>query len=117
MQPLGDTYAGVSFSEASANVVPLCGEAELEGAAEQDIFGSRTEGLETQGQSKLDHRKCPLKIDQPVVVFLNVKAVKGSVRYVGEDKDQDGQQYIVVGVELVSRYFNGVCTIYIIRGS
>ena len=48
MQPLGDTYAGVSFSEASANVVPLCGEAELEGAAEQDIFGSRTEGLDTR---------------------------------------------------------------------
>ena len=68
----------------------------------KNVSGSKTEGQETQGQSKVDRRKCQLKIDQPVVVFLNDKAVKGSVRYIGGDKDRGGRWYVIVGVELVS---------------
>ena len=67
----------------------------------KNVFGSKTEG-QTQEQRKVDRRSCTLQIDQPVVVFLKDKAVKGSVRYVGGDKDRGGRWYIVVGVELVS---------------
>ena len=67
----------------------------------KNVFGSKTEG-QTQEQRKVDRGSCPLQIDQPVVVFLKDKAVKGSVRYVGGDKDRGGRWYIVVGVELVS---------------
>ena len=67
----------------------------------KSVFGSKTEG-QTQEQRKVDSAKCFLKIDQPVAVFLKDKAVRGSVRYVGGDKDRDGRWYIIVGVELVS---------------
>ena len=68
----------------------------------KNVFGSKTEG-QTQEQRKVDRRSCTLQIDQPVVVFLKDKAVKGFVRYVGGDKDRGGRWYIIVGVELVSR--------------
>ena len=67
----------------------------------KNVFASKTEG-QTQEQRKVDRGRCPLKIDQPVVVFLKDKAVKGSVRYIGGDKDRGGRWYTVVGVELVS---------------
>ena len=44
------------------------------------------------------------KIDQRVVTFLgNERPVRGSVCYIGKDRDRNGQLRTVVGLELVSK--------------
>ena len=42
-----------------------------------------------------------LKIDERVVTFINDSPARGSVRYIGEEKDSTGNVYIIVGLELV----------------
>ena len=45
---------------------------------------------------------CELEIDDRVVTFDGDAPVRGTVRYIGEDKDSNGQVHTVVGLELVS---------------
>lgn len=53
--------------------------------------------------------ECALKTDQRVVTFLDDKhPVRGSVRFIGKDKDRHGKTYTVVGLELETR--DGNCT-------
>ena len=42
-----------------------------------------------------------LKMDERVVTFINNSPARGSVRYIGEEKDSTGSVYIIVGLELV----------------
>ena len=42
-----------------------------------------------------------LKMDERVVTFINDSPARGSVRYIGEEKDSTGNVYIIVGLELV----------------
>ena len=42
-----------------------------------------------------------VKIDQRVVTFVKDVPVRGTVRYVGEEKDSTGYVHTVVGLELV----------------
>ena len=42
-----------------------------------------------------------LKMDERVVTFINNSPARGSVRYIGEEKDSTGNVYIIVGLELV----------------
>ena len=44
-----------------------------------------------------------VKIDERVVTFA---PVRGIVRYIGEDKDSNGQVHTIVGLELVSDIVN-----------
>ena len=43
-----------------------------------------------------------LKIDERVVTFINDSPARGTVRYIGEERDSTGNVYIIVGLELVS---------------
>ena len=43
-----------------------------------------------------------LKMDERVVTFVNNSPARGSVRYIGEERDSTGNVYIIVGLELVS---------------
>ena len=66
------------------------------------VIRSRTAGKEKKHKGELDCSSV-LKVDQKVFVFLQDGAqVKGSVRYIGGEKDVKGRWYILVGVELVS---------------
>ena len=51
-----------------------------------------------------------VKIDERVVTFAGDVPVRGTVRYIGEDKDLSGQVHTVVGLELVSDIVNLVVT-------
>ena len=42
-----------------------------------------------------------LKIDDRVVTFIRDSPARGSVRYIGEEKDSTGNVNIIVGLELV----------------
>ena len=42
-----------------------------------------------------------LKMDERVVTFINDSPARGSVRYIGEERDSTGNVYIIVGLELV----------------
>ena len=42
-----------------------------------------------------------LKIDERVVTFINNSPARGSVRYIGEEKDSSGNVYLIVGLALV----------------
>ena len=42
-----------------------------------------------------------LKIDERVVTFINNSPARGSVRYIGEEKDSTGNVYLIVGLALV----------------
>ena len=42
-----------------------------------------------------------LKIDERVVTFINDSPARGSVQYIGEEKDSTGNVYIIVGLVLV----------------
>ena len=42
-----------------------------------------------------------LKMDERVVTFIKDSPARGSVRYIGEEKDSTGNVYIIVGLELV----------------
>ena len=54
-------------------------------------------GFEDQEVKKM------LKMDQRVVTFLeNNRPVRGSVRFIGKDKDRNGKSFATVGLELVS---------------
>ena len=56
-----------------------------------------------------------LEIDERVVTFDGDAPVRGTVRYIGEDKDSHGQVHTVVGLELVSETVNVVisCTMHL----
>ena len=43
-----------------------------------------------------------LKVDERVVTFVNDRPARGTVRYIGEERDSTGNVYIIVGLELVS---------------
>ena len=43
-----------------------------------------------------------LKMDERVVTFVNDSPARGTVRYIGEERDSTGNVYIIVGLELVS---------------
>ena len=44
-----------------------------------------------------------LKIGQRVVTFIkNDRLVRGTVRYIGKDRDRNGKLFSIVGLELVS---------------
>ena len=43
-----------------------------------------------------------LKTDERVVTFIRDSPVRGTVRYIGEEKDSTGNVFIIVGLELVS---------------
>ena len=43
-----------------------------------------------------------LKLDERVVTFVNDRPARGTVRYIGEERDSTGNVYIIVGLELVS---------------
>ena len=51
-----------------------------------------------------------VNIAERVVTFVGNTPVRGTVRYIGEDKDLHGQVHTVVGVELVSDIVNVVVT-------
>ena len=51
-----------------------------------------------------------VKIDERVVTFAGDVPVRGTVRYIGDDKDLHGQVHTVVGLELVSDIVNLVVT-------
>ena len=51
-----------------------------------------------------------VKINERVVTFAGDVPVRGTVRYVGEDKDSHGQVHTIVGLELVSDMVNVVVT-------
>lgn len=55
-----------------------------------------------------------LEIGERVVTFDGDAPVRGTVRYIGEDKDSHGQVHTVLGLELVSETVNVVipCTIH-----
>ena len=55
-----------------------------------------------------------VKIDERVVTFDGDVPVRGTVRYIGEDKDSHGQVHTILGLELVSDTANVVvsCTIH-----
>ena len=40
-------------------------------------------------------------MDERVVTFINDSPARGSVRYIGEERDSTGNVYIIVGLELV----------------
>ena len=42
-----------------------------------------------------------LKMDERVVTFIKDSPARGSVRYIGEEKDSTGNVLIIVGLELV----------------
>ena len=42
-----------------------------------------------------------LKMDERVVTFINDSPARGTVRYIGEERDSTGNVYIIVGLELV----------------
>ena len=58
-------------------------------------------------KGKTDHKsakeKCDkvLKIDQRVVTFIAEYPVRGTVRYIGEEKDASGNVQTIVGLEMV----------------
>ena len=56
-----------------------------------------------------------LEIDERVVTFDGDAPARGTVRYIGEDKDSHGQVHTVVGLELVSETVNVVisCTMHL----
>ena len=43
-----------------------------------------------------------LKTGDRVVTFINDSPARGTVRYIGEERDSTGNVYIIVGLELVS---------------
>lgn len=43
-----------------------------------------------------------VQIDERVVTFAGDAPVRGTVRYIGEDKDSHGQVHTIVGLDLVS---------------
>ena len=43
-----------------------------------------------------------LKVNERVVTFVNDRPARGTVRYIGEERDSTGNVYIIVGLELVS---------------
>lgn len=43
-----------------------------------------------------------LRIDERVVTVINHSPARGTVRYIGEEKDSTGNVDIIVGLELVS---------------
>ena len=51
-----------------------------------------------------------VKINERVVTFAGDAPVRGTVRYIGEDKDSHGQAHTIVGLELVSDIVNVVVT-------
>ena len=51
-----------------------------------------------------------VKIDERVVTFAGDAPVREIVRYIGEDKDSNGQVHTIVGLELVSDIVNVVVT-------
>ena len=55
-----------------------------------------------------------VKIDERVVTFHGDVPVRGTVRYIGDDKDSNGQVRTILGLELVSDTANVVfsCTIH-----
>ena len=42
-----------------------------------------------------------LKIDERVVTFINDRPARGTVQYIGEEKDSTGNVYLIVGLVLV----------------
>ena len=42
-----------------------------------------------------------LKVDERVVTFINDSPARGSVQYIGEEKDSTGNVYLIVGLALV----------------
>ena len=56
-----------------------------------------------RNERKLSHDAMEriLKIDQRVTANINGKAIRGRVRYIGEERDHSGQPYTVVGLESV----------------
>lgn len=63
---------------------------------------------------KSDHDRkaadCRVKMQERVVTFAGDTPVRGTVRYIGKDKDSRGQVHTVVGLELVSETSNVVHT-------
>ena len=51
-----------------------------------------------------------VEINERVVTFAGDAPVRGTVRYIGEDKDSHGQVHTIVGLELVSDIVNVVVT-------
>ena len=51
-----------------------------------------------------------VKINERVVTFAGDAPVRGTVRFIGEDKDSHGQAHTIVGLELVSDIVNVVVT-------
>ena len=51
-----------------------------------------------------------VKIDERVVTFAGDAPVRGTVRYIGEDKDSHGQVHTIIGLELVSDTINVAVT-------
>ena len=43
-----------------------------------------------------------LKIDERVVTFVNDRPARGTVQYIGKERDSTGNVYTIVGLELVS---------------
>ena len=77
------------------------------------IFASRIIPSVLIGKNDHEQRKradYKVKIDERVVTFAGDVPVRGTVRYIGEDKDLSGQVHTVVGLELVSDIVNLVVT-------
>ncbi|PFX11741.1 Ubiquitin carboxyl-terminal hydrolase CYLD [Stylophora pistillata] len=57
----------------------------------------------THKQRSFKEIKGVLKIDERVVTFMNDNPARGTVRYIGEEKDSTGNVYIIVGLEMDER--------------
>ena len=59
--------------------------------------------LRRKGKRKLSQERIDqvLKIDQRVVAFIGDNPARGTVRYIGEEKDSNGNVQKLLGLEMV----------------